>query len=291
MHEEHQYLDLIKRIIKEGSFEDTRNGKTKCVFGESMKFDLSNGSIPLLTTKKLAWKTCFKELIWFINGHTDNDLLTKQNVKIWNGNSTREFLDSRGLQRYEEGDLGPIYGHQWRHFNAEYKDRYSDYSDKGIDQLSKVIENLKDKNTQTSRRLIVSAWNPCQIDEMALPPCHILMQFHVREHKYLSCSLYQRSGDVGLGVPFNIASYSFLTHIIAKHCDLIADKFVYFLGNAHIYSDHFDALHTQLQREPLTFPKINIKNKHENINDYTLDDLEFVEEYKCHEIIKMNMTA
>ncbi len=291
MHEERQYLNLISRIIEEGSIEEGRNGNTKVLFGESMNFNLKDGIIPFITTKKLAWKTCFKELIWFINGKTDNDILKKQNVKIWDDNSSREFLDSRGLYDNEEGDLGPIYGHQWRHFNAEYKNRYTDYTGKGIDQLMNVINQLKDKNTQTSRRLLVSAWNPCQIEEMALPPCHVLMQFHVRDHKYLSCSLYQRSGDVGLGVPFNIASYSFLTYIIAKHCDLLPDKFVYFLGNAHIYMDHIEPLKEQLKREPYEFPRINIKNKHENINDYNLDDIEFIKKYKYYEKIDMKMVA
>ena len=150
---------------------------------------------------------------------------------------------------------------------------------------------MKNTETQTSRRLIVSAWNPQQIDEMALPPCHVLMQFHVREHKYLSCSLYQRSGDVGLGVPFNIASYSFLTHILAKHCDLEPDNFVYFLGNAHIYEEHIPSLEKQLCNEPKAFPRVVIKNKHTNINDYCLADLEFITPYSHHEPIKMKMIA
>jgi thymidylate synthase len=291
MHEEYQYLKLIEKILYEGDEEETRNGKTLCLFGESMKFNLIDGIIPFITTKKLAWKTCFKELIWFINGHTDNDLLKQQKVNIWNANSTREFLDSRGLNDNEEGDLGPVYGHQWRHFNAEYKDRHTDYTGKGVDQLMNLINDLKNEDTRTSRRLLISAWNPCQIDKMALPPCHVLMQFHVRKGKYLSCSLYQRSGDVGLGVPFNIASYSFLTHILAKHCDLKADKFVYFLGNAHIYENHKKALKEQIKREPKTFPMINIKNKHDNINDYSLDDLEFKTSYEYYDAIKMDMIA
>jgi thymidylate synthase len=291
MHEEYQYLKLIEKILYEGDEEETRNGKTLCVFGESMKFNLIDGIIPFITTKKLAWKTCFKELIWFINGHTNNDLLKQQKVNIWNANSTREFLDSRGLNDNEEGDLGPVYGHQWRHFNAEYKDRHTDYTGKGVDQLMNIINDLKNENTRASRRLIISAWNPCQIGQMALPPCHVLMQFHVRKGKYLSCSLYQRSGDVGLGVPFNIASYSFLTHILAKHCDLKADKFVYFLGNAHIYENHKKALEEQIKRVPKNFPMINIKNKHNDINDYNLDDIEFKTKYEYYESIKMDMVA
>jgi thymidylate synthase len=290
-HPENQYLQLIKEILEKGSLEETRNGKTKSIFGYSMRFSLRDGELPLLTTKKVAWKTCFYELLWFIKGSTNNKELQDKNVHIWDGNSSREFLDSRGLYTNEINDLGPIYGHQWRHFNAKYTDCHSDYSGKGIDQLKNVIDNLKNPLTRSSRRHIISAWNPCQLDEMALPPCHILMQFNVRENKYLSCALYQRSGDGGLGVPFNIASYSFLTHIIAKHCDLLPDEFIYFLGNAHIYEEHFEPIQEQLKREPLPFPKINILQKHENIEDYTIDDIEWVEKYVSFGPIKMIMKA
>ena len=179
-HPEQQYLQLIRDILDRGHDHHGRNGSTKSLFGNMMRFSLKDGTVPLLTTKKVAWKTCFKELIWFIRGCTDNDDLQKQNVHIWDGNSTREFLDSRGLTKNEEGDLGPVYGHQWRHFNAEYVDRYTDYSGKGIDQLQYIIDNLKTEEGRTSRRLIMSAWNPCQLDQMALPPCHVLAQFNVR---------------------------------------------------------------------------------------------------------------
>lgn len=289
-HEECQYLELIKNILENGSDEQTRNGITKVLFGCNMRFSLRNGKIPILTTKKTAWKTCLKELLWFIRGSTDNDELKVQNVHIWDKNASPEFLKTRNLD-YEEGELGPIYGFQWRHFNAEYKTRYDNYNNEGIDQLMEVIECLKDEKQRTSRRLIVTAWNPCQLDKMALPPCHLLFQFHVRENKYLSCSLYQRSGDVGLGVPFNIASYSFLTHIIAKHCDLIADEFVHFIGNTHIYSDHIEPLKEQIKRIPKRFPSIKIKNKHENIENYSIDDIEWIEKYEHHEPITMEMSA
>lgn len=288
MSEELQYINLIKEILENGSLEETRNGKTKSIFGYSMKFDLLSGKMPLLTTKKVAWKTCLKELLWFIKGSTDNNLLSEQNVHIWDMNASKEFLKSRNLE-YGEGDLGPIYGHQWRHFNATYTDCHTDYSEQGIDQLDNLIKQLKDPSQRTSRRLVISAWNPCQLNEMALPPCHILMQFNVRENKYLSCSLYQRSGDVGLGVPFNIASYSFLTHILAKHCGLEADKFVYFLGNAHIYEEHIDSLKIQCEREPKEFPKINIENVHNNIEDYTVEDIKWLSEYNYCENIKMKL--
>jgi len=293
-HPEYQYLYLIHRILNTGTMEEGRNGSTKSVFGNSMRFSLKDGVIPFLTTKRVAWKTCFKELMWFIRGRTDNVELQNDGVHIWDGNTTREFLDSRGLNHYREGLIGPGYGFQWRHFNAEYDPATGDIKENtwnGIDQLQQIINALKDPAQQTSRRLIMTAWNPVQLNAMTLPPCHILSQFNVREGKYLSCSLYQRSGDVGLGVPFNIASYSFLTHILAKHCDLIADEFVYYLGNAHIYDDHFEPLRIQLEREPYPFPKIEINKKHDNINDYTLDDIVFLEEYKSHLPIKMEMRA
>jgi thymidylate synthase len=199
-----------------------------------MRFNLEDNEFPLLTTKKMAWKTCLKELLWFVRGETDNKKLQEQNVKIWNGNATREFLDSRGLQHLEENDLGPVYGHQWRHFNAKYVDSDTDYSGQGVDQLQNVIDTLKDEETRNSRRIIMSAWNPCQIDEMALPPCHVLTQFNVVNGDELYCNLYQRSGDVGLGVPFNIASYSALTHLLANHCGLKAKGFIHHMSIANM---------------------------------------------------------
>jgi thymidylate synthase len=189
------------------------------------------------------------------------------------------------------GDLGPVYGFQWRHFNATYIDRNLDYEGDGVDQLQNIIDDLKNEDTRGSRRHILTAWNPCQLDEMALPPCHMICQFNVRENKYLSCALFQRSGDVGLGVPFNIASYSLFTHILAKHCGLIADEFVHFLGNCHIYEEHIEPLKIQIQREPMEFPKIEIKRICENIEDYNIDDIEWKTKYVSHDTIKMKMSA
>lgn len=291
MSEEHQYLNLIKDIIEHGSIEEGRNGKTRVKFGSSMRFSLSDGKIPILTTKRVAVKTCFEELLWFIRGCTSNLELQAKNVHIWDANSTREFLDSRGLYDRELGDLGPVYGFQWRHFNAKYVDSKTDYTGQGIDQLQTIIDDLKDPEMRTSRRMILTAWNPCQLEEMALPPCHMTCQFHVRDGKYLSCAMFQRSGDVGLGVPFNIASYSMLTHILANHCGLIADEFVYFLGNCHIYEDHLDALKEQIERVPMDFPTIRIKNIRESIDDYTMDDIEWTTPYLSHTQIKMKMSA
>ena len=286
--EEYQYLQLIDDVLSKGTLETGRNGNTKVLVGNIMYFSLENNTIPLLTTKKVAWKTCLRELLWFIRGQTDNTILQQQNVKIWNDNASRDFLDSRGLQHLEENDLGPVYGFQWRHFNAPYKTCKDNYEGQGVDQLQYIIDQLKSEEGRTSRRLLMSAWNPCQIDGMALPPCHVLIQFNVTEGNKLSCSLYQRSGDIGLGVPFNIASYSFLTHLIAKHCDLEAKEFVYHLGNAHIYDDHFDSLKEQITREPMEFPKLYVGEKRENIDNYTEDDFT-LENYNCHGPIKMTM--
>lgn len=287
-HDENQYIALIDDIINHGDMVDGRNGKTLTVFGSSMHFSLENGELPLLTTKKVAWKTCLKELLWFISGSTNNDLLNEKNVKIWNGNSSREFLDSRGLVNNRVNDLGPVYGHQWRFFNADYTTCDDTYNGKGVDQLDYIIKQLKDPKERYSRRLLMSAWNPGQLDEMALPPCHVLVQFNVLPGDKLSCSLYQRSGDVGLGVPFNIASYSFLTHLIAFHCGLKAHEFCYHLGNCHIYDDHIEQLKIQRNKEPYKFPKLVIKDKKDDINDYIVEDFE-IKDYKSHEPIKMNM--
>ncbi len=286
IHDENQYITLIEDIINYGTMIEGRNGNALTVYGAAMHFDLENNVVPVLTTKKVAIKTCIKELIWFISGKTDNKILKSQNVHIWDDNGSKDFLNSRGLVNLEEDDLGPVYGHQWRHFNAAYKSCNEDYTGKGIDQLSYIINCLKDPKERHSRRLVMSAWNPCQIDEMALPPCHVLAQFNVINDE-LSCSLYQRSGDVGLGVPFNIASYSVLTHILAKHCNLKAKEFIYYLGNSHIYDDHINELKEQIQREPYNFPSITISKK-DNINDYVLEDI-IINDYNYHPPIKMKM--
>jgi thymidylate synthase len=286
--EEYQYLDLITDILEEGTMEEGRNGLTKSIFGAAMHFSLENGTIPLLTTKRVAWKTCLKELFWFLRGDTNNENLKKEGVAIWNDNASREFLDSRGLTHLRENDLGPVYGHQWRHFNAPYTTCDENYDGKGVDQLAQIIKCLKDPLQRTSRRMVMCAWNPCQLDEMALPPCHILAQFNVTGGNKLSCCMFQRSGDVGLGVPFNIASYSFLTHLLAKHCDLEPFEFIYYLGNAHIYDDHIESLEEQVKREPHAFPKIIIDKKCNSIEEYNIGNVT-IENYICHETIKMKM--
>ena len=314
VHPETQYLDLIRHILDRGSREEGRNGAVYTSFGHSMRFSLKDGVWPLLTTKKVAWKACFHELMWFLGGKTDNRLLQAQGVHIWDANASRSFLDGRGLSHRSEGDLGPIYGFQWRHWNAPYDTCDDNYVGEGVDQIQYIIDALRGGGGggaggaggagggegRSSRRLLVSAWNPGQLDEMALPPCHVLMQFHVRENRYLSCALYQRSGDVGLGVPFNIASYSMLTHLMAHHCGLEADEFVYFLGNTHIYESHVEVLREQMGRDPLEFPRVRIGGEgsggggsrvRDRIEDYELSDIEWVRPYESHGVVKMAMVA
>lgn len=298
-HEEYQYINLIKNILNNGYWEEGRNGKTKCIFGASMRFSLQNGKIPILTTKKIAWKTCLKELLWFIRGQTNNNILIEQDVHIWDANTEQysrtqrnkeinNYLVSRNINIQGEGELGPIYGHQWRHFNAEWEGSQKDYTGEGVDQLQQIIDALKDPLKRSSRRQVMSAWNPCQLEQMALPPCHILCQFNVHDGNKLSCAMYQRSNDEACGTPINIASYSFLTHLLAKHCGLEAYEFVYFKGNCHIYEQHLEGLKLQVTREPFDFPTLNIKQIRENINDYTVDDF-VLENYKHNEKIKFVM--
>jgi thymidylate synthase len=289
-HPEYQYLNLIEDILDNGLLEETRNGKTLSKFGHTMRFSLQNSVIPILTTKKTAWKTCLKELLWFIKGDTDAKLLQTQGVHIWDGNSSRDFLNSRGFNIYPEGMLGPIYGYQWRHFDANYNCFSGKPLYEGVDQLQYIIDQLKNPEIRYNRRLIMTAWNPRQNDKMALPACHILCQFNVHDGNKLSCALYQRSCDIALGIPINIASYSFLTHLLAKHCGLEAFEFIHFMGNCHIYDDHIEPMKIQICREPFEFPTVSIKYIRDNINDYQVDDFE-IHNYKSHEQIKMKMAV
>lgn len=291
------YNELVMRVLDDGEWEEGRNGKTKSIFGHMMRFDLRDNRLPLLRGKRVAWKTCLKELLWFIRGSTDNRELKEENVHIWDANSTREFLDSRGLTTRAEDDLGPVYGHQWRHFNADYVDFNTSYEGKGVDQIKYVVDQLSNPATRTSRRIVLSAWNPCQIDEMALPPCHVLCQFNVSgpNNDQLSCMLYQRSGDIGLGVPFNIASYSMLTHIIAARTGLKAKEFVHIIGNAHIYDDHIEPLTEQINRvipdnTMANYPRFVVVNNCENLEDHKISDFE-MKGYEPLETIKMKMRA
>ena len=285
---ESQYINLIKHILENGISKDDRTGiGTLSIFSYNMTFNLRE-SFPLLTTKKVYWKGVVEELLWFISGSTDSNVLKEKGVGIWEGNSSREFLDSRGLSHYDQGDIGAGYGFQWRHFGAKYTNMYDSYEGKGMDQLKDVIYKIK--NTPDDRRIIMSAWNPTDLDKMALPPCHIFVQFWVDTNKKeLHSQMYQRSCDVGLGVPFNIASYALLTCIIAKLCDLTPGDFHYCMGDTHIYKNHIDAMKLQITRDPYDFPKINIKDI-TDIDNIKFDDIELID-YKYYENIKMNMAV
>ena len=225
-HEEQQYLEYIYKILMTGKEKMDRTGTgTLSIFGGQMRFDLSQNIFPLLTTKRVFWRGVVEELLWFLRGDTNSKHLTELGVKIWEANGSREFLDSRGLTNNEEGDLGPVYGFQWRHFGAKYEGSNADYGGKGVDQLMDIIQTIKEN--PNDRRIIMTAWNPLSLQYMALMPCHLLSQFYVSQGK-LSCMLYQRSCDMGLGVPFNISSYALLTHILAK---------VYYVYYIYRYAD------------------------------------------------------
>ncbi len=222
-------------------------------------------------------------------GNTNAKDLAAKDIHIWDGNGSREFLDSRGLYQREEGDLGPVYGFQWRHFGAEYKDMHTDYTGQGVDQLAECIDKIK--NNPEDRRIIMSAWNPADLDYMALPPCHMFCQFYVDTKKNeVSCQMYQRSADMGLGVPFNIASYALLTHMIAHVTGRKAGDFVHTIGDAHVYLNHVDALKEQLDRPPRAFPKIKINPDKKNVDNFEYSDFEVIG-YKPHKTIKMKMAV
>ena len=254
---ESEYLKALASVFEDGETIESRNATVRSIFGVRMTFDLQEG-FPLLTTKQMGYKTILRELLWFIKGSTDNRELQTQKVHIWDQNASREFLDSRELP-YEEGDLGPIYGFQWRHAGATYTDCHADYHGQGHDQLQTVIDQLK--TDPHSRRIVMSSWNPKDLDAMALPPCHVLCQFYVRSTDTLDCQMYQRSGDMFLGVPFNIASYAFLTHIVAKLTGYKPGKLIHVIGDAHLYDTHLEAAQTQLQRIPVDFPSLTLSDE------------------------------
>lgn len=246
-----QYLDLLRYIQNEGVLKSDRTGTgTKSVFGYQMRFNLEEG-FPLLTTKKVHLRSIIHELLWFIAGDTNIKYLKDNGVSIWD-----EWAD-------ENGDLGPVYGHQWRSWPAP--------DGRSIDQLANVVDQIR--KTPDSRRLIVSAWNPAEVDKMALPPCHSLFQFYVADGK-LSCQLYQRSADTFLGVPFNIASYALLTMMVAQCCGLVPGTFVHTLGDAHIYTNHFEQVALQLTREPMPLPRMIINPEKKDIFNFVYEDFE-----------------
>ncbi|EOA07530.1 Thymidylate synthase [Mycoplasma yeatsii 13926] len=282
-----QYLDLLEDVLKNGEIRDDRT-KTGTIskFGVQARYDLREG-FPLVTTKKVFYKGIFHEMLWFMSGDTNIKYLVDNKVNIWNewpyevfkksdvynGETLQEFVEK--IKQDDDfakqwGNLGPVYGKQWRDFN-------------GVDQLKKVIHEIK--TNPYSRRHIVSAWNPCQVDDMLLPPCHSLYQFYVSKDGYLDLQLYQRSGDLFLGVPFNIASYSLLLALVAKECNLTARYFVHTIGDAHIYSNHIDQVKLQLSRECKKLPKLKIADHVKNSLDCKFEDIEIID-YDCHDAIK-----
>lgn len=284
--EEMSYLATIKYIMDHGNVKTDRTGVgTKSIFGHSQRYNLENNTWPILTTKKVFLKGIIEELLWIISGSTDGRVLLSKNVKIWQGNGTREFLDRNNLQHYKENELGPIYGHQWRFSGAKYTGYDGYYTGQGVDQLADVINQIK--SNPDSRRHIICAWNPLQIKEMALPPCHVLVQFYVANGE-LSCMMYQRSVDTALGEPFNIASYTLLTHMIAHITGLKAKEFIHIKGDTHIYNTHAEGLNEQIKREPYEFPKISFNRKISDINQFTRDDIKMVG-YNSHPAINMPM--
>eukprot|EP00760_Papus_ankaliazontas_P022921 PhM_4_TR19075/c0_g1_i1/m.716/K13998/DHFR-TS; dihydrofolate reductase / thymidylate synthase len=286
--EERQYLDLVRRILQSGVTKSDRTGVgTRSIFGNQMRFDLSGGRFPLLTTKRVFWRGVCEELLWFIRGDTNAKHLQDKDIHIWDGNASREYLDSIGLGHREVGDLGPVYGFQWRHYAAQYETCHSDYEGKGVDQLNNVIETLR-KNPN-DRRIIMSAWNPPALTDMALPPCHVMCQFYVAEGK-LSCMMYQRSCDMGLGVPFNIASYALLTILIARATGLKPGEFIHTLGDTHVYLNHQDPLVQQLERDPRPFPYLHVKQDRATLEEYQFEDFELLD-YHPYPTIKMEMAV
>lgn len=258
----HQYLNLLRHVLaSENQREDRTGTGTISIFGYQMRFDLAAG-FPLVTTKRIHMRSVIHELLWFLQGNTNVKYLNEHGVSIWN-----EWADA-------DGELGPVYGHQWRSWRGA--------NGETIDQIANVIEQIQ--TNPTSRRLIVSAWNVAEIERMALPPCHCLFQFYVADGK-LSCQLYQRSADLFLGVPFNIASYALLTMMIAQVTDLEPGEFIHTLGDAHIYRNHLDQVERQLSREPYPLPRLQLNPDVQDINDFRYEDFELLD-YQCHKGIK-----
>lgn len=288
-----QYHTLLNEILENGTDRiDRTSTGTRSIFGYQMRFDLTEG-FPLLTTKKVHFKSVVYELLWFITGSTNIRPLVLNNVRIWNEWPYERFVKSEDynnetLEEYVErikndqafadkhGNLGPVYGKQWRDFN-------------GIDQLKQLIEGIR--HNPFSRRHIISAWNPAELENMALPPCHMMMQFYVSsDRKKLSCQLYQRSADVFLGVPFNIASYALFTHLIAQVCDLEAGEFVHTFGDVHIYNDHMEQVALQLNREPLPLARLRLNPMIKDIEDFRFEDIELLD-YQSHPAIKAKVSV
>lgn len=297
-----QYHDLLQDILDNGELKDDRTGVgTYSVFGRNLRFDLRRG-FPAITTKKLAWKACVGELLWFIEGSSDERRLAELThgtaegkTTIWTPNAEAPYWKPKAKF---EGDLGRVYGVQWRHWNKDTIEKDYGFAHKGgarlavdrteVDQLSNLLEGLiKDPN---GRRHIMSAWNVSELDQMALPPCHVMSQFYVNKNKELSCHMYQRSVDVFLGLPFNISSYALLTHLIAHHCGLNVGELIISTGDTHIYKDHVEQVKEQLSRTEFAAPTLMLNSQKNNIFEMTMQDIH-LENYESHGQIKANMAV
>jgi len=284
---EQAYLDLLQYVLAHGTEKGDRTGTgTLSHFGAQLRFDLAEG-FPLLTTKKIHLKSIIYELLWFLSGSTHVDYLQQNNVRIWN-----EWATAEQTARFNRpaGDLGPVYGHQWRNYGATKNTNDSNnsaYNDDGVDQIAEVVEQIK--TNPNSRRLIVSGWNPSEANQVALPPCHTLFQFFVADNK-LSCQLYQRSADLFLGVPFNIASYALLTHMIAQVCELEVGEFIWTGGDCHIYQNHREQVELQLTRELYQLPTLALNKEVKNIFAFTFEDIS-VDGYESHPAIKAKVAV
>ncbi|WP_201592365.1 MULTISPECIES: thymidylate synthase [Psychrobacter] len=280
---EQAYLDLLRLVLNEGTEKGDRTGTgTLSHFGAQLRFDLAAG-FPLLTTKKVHFKSIAYELFWFLSGSTHVDYLQANGVRIWN-----EWATAEQTARFNRpaGDLGPVYGHQWRNYGAT-KDEDGNYHADGVDQITQVIEQIK--TNPNSRRLIVSGWNPGEADQVALPPCHTMFQFFVADNK-LSCQLYQRSADLFLGVPFNIASYALLTHMVAQICGLEVGEFIWTGGDCHIYQNHREQVELQLTRSLYALPTLTLNPDINDIFAFNYEDIN-VEGYESHPAIKAKVAV
>jgi len=295
--EEQQYLNILENILVNGHFRKTRNSNTWSIFGNTMTFDLSEDKLPLLTTKKVFFRGIFEELIWFLKGDTNSNHLLEKNVKIWEPNTTRSFLNSVNLNHYEEGDIGNLYGFTWRHFGAKYEGMNKDYTGCGFDQIKYVIDTIK--NEPHSRRIMLTSYNPQTAKEGVLFPCHVLAIFNIENDNRLSCMMTMRSNDFCCGNPFNIIQYALLTIFIKEVVNndpfykgekLKLGKLIMNLGDTHVYEDHYTQSIRQILREPYDFPKIKINRKVFDITDFKFDDLELID-YNCYPVIPFKMIA
>ena len=290
MYSEVQYINLCNKILEEGVTKQDRTGTgTVSSFGNKIEFNINDGFVPMMTTKRLAWKSCINELLWFLRGSTNVKELQDVKCNIWNGNTSKEYKESVGLGHLLPEDCGKIYGFNWRHFGAEYKDCYTDYTGKGFDQIEYLVNELK--NNPNSRRLLLNSWDPTSMKEGILPPCHMAAQFYVDGDK-LSCQMYQRSADVFLGVPFNIFSYTVLTYILAMKTGLKPHKLIMVFGDTHIYNDHIEQVKIQVERNILTKPLLKLSDsiKNKDWKDITINDFEVIG-YFSHPSIKANMSC